>query len=274
MEQKTKKLVGVGLLTAIVVVLQALAVVIRPTGIFNISLVLVPIVVGAALYGYKAGAWLGFVFSLIVLATDSAAFMAISFPGTIITVLAKGTIAGLVAGLVYLVLEKKNRGLLCYILFALAIFGVTFGYRVIYLKTKSLEGILGVCYHYNHLLVLLASLGLFMAFLQWQPKAPKRLLLAKISSCTLGIYLLHENLGFRYAWPAWIGAKTVSSIQALLLKTVLAVALVFVAGILVEIIRKWIVLGIHKLLLHLPVYQRALKQMEKLDDLFAKKEPA
>ena len=42
MEQKTKKLVGVGLLTAIVVVLQALAVVIRPTGIFNISLVLVP----------------------------------------------------------------------------------------------------------------------------------------------------------------------------------------------------------------------------------------
>ena len=111
MEQKTKKLVGVGLLTAIVVVLQALAVVIRPTGIFNISLVLVPIVVGAALYGYKAGAWLGFVFSMVVLFTDTAAFMAISVPGTIITVLVKGTLAGLVAGLVYLALEKKNRHL-------------------------------------------------------------------------------------------------------------------------------------------------------------------
>lgn len=109
MEQKTKKLVGVGLLTAIVVVLQALAVVIRPTGLFNISLVLVPIVVGAALYGYKAGAWLGFVFSMVVLFTDTAAFMAISVPGTIITVLVKGTVAGLVAGLVYLALAKKNR---------------------------------------------------------------------------------------------------------------------------------------------------------------------
>lgn len=109
MEQKTKKLVGVGLFTAIVVVLQVLAVVIRPTGIFNISLVLVPIVVGAALYGYKVGAWLGFVFSVVVLFTDSAAFMTISIPGTIITVLAKGTIAGLAAGFVYLLLEKKNR---------------------------------------------------------------------------------------------------------------------------------------------------------------------
>lgn len=109
MQQKTKKMVGVGLLTAIVVVLQALAVAIRPTGIFNISLVLVPIVVGAALYGYKAGAWLGFVFSIVVLFTDSAAFMAISVPGTIITVVLKGTLAGLVAGLVYLALEKKNR---------------------------------------------------------------------------------------------------------------------------------------------------------------------
>ncbi len=109
MEKRTKKIVGVGLLTAVVIVLQALAVAIRPTGIFNISLVLVPIVVGAALYGYKAGAWLGFVFSVVVLFTDTAAFMAISVPGTIITVLVKGTVAGLMAGLVYLLLEKKNR---------------------------------------------------------------------------------------------------------------------------------------------------------------------
>lgn len=109
MEQKTKKLVGVGLMTAVVIVLQAVAVVIRPTGFFNISLVLVPIVVGAALYGYKVGAWLGFVFSVVVLFTDSAAFLAISIPGTAATVLLKGTAAGLVAGLVYKLLENKNR---------------------------------------------------------------------------------------------------------------------------------------------------------------------
>jgi uncharacterized membrane protein len=105
----TKTIVGVGLLTAIVVVLQALAVFIRPSGIFNISLVLVPIVVGAALYGWKAGAWLGLVFGVIVLITDAAAFLAINVPGTVITVLAKGILCGLAAGAVYRLLAAKNR---------------------------------------------------------------------------------------------------------------------------------------------------------------------
>lgn len=109
MSNTTKKIVGVGLFTAIVVVLQVLAIVIRPMVVFNISLVLVPIVVGAAMYGYKAGAWLGFVFGVVVLLTDASAFLAVNIPGTIITCILKGALAGLVAGLVYLALEKKNQ---------------------------------------------------------------------------------------------------------------------------------------------------------------------
>ena len=105
---KTQTIVGLGLLTAIVVVLQALSLSI-PVGIFRITLVLVPIIVGAALYGVFAGAWLGFVFSLVVMFTDTALFMAVSVPGTIITVMVKGTMAGIVAGLVYKALAKKNR---------------------------------------------------------------------------------------------------------------------------------------------------------------------
>lgn len=114
MNNKTKQLVGLGLLTAIVIVLQAMAISIR-FGVFNITLVLIPIVVGAALYGYTAGAWLGFVFSVVVLLTDAGAFLAVSIPGTIITVVAKGTLAGLVAGIVYLALEKKNKYLACFV---------------------------------------------------------------------------------------------------------------------------------------------------------------
>ncbi|MBQ3853022.1 MAG: ECF transporter S component [Lachnospiraceae bacterium] len=105
---KTQTIVGLGLLTAIVVVLQALSLSI-PVGIFRITLVLVPIIVGAALYGVFAGAWLGFVFSLVVMFTDTALFMAVSVPGTIITVMVKGTMAGIVAGLVYKALAKKSR---------------------------------------------------------------------------------------------------------------------------------------------------------------------
>lgn len=100
-------IVGLGLLTAIVVVLQSLAIGIR-FGVFNITLVLVPIIVGAALYGWKAGAWLGFVFGVVVLFTDAGAFLAVNIPGTIITCILKGTLAGLAAGLVYSLVSKKN----------------------------------------------------------------------------------------------------------------------------------------------------------------------
>lgn len=103
----TETIVGLGLLTAIVIVLQAMAVGIR-FGVFNITLVLVPIVVGAALYGGKAGAWLGFVFGVVVLFTDAGAFLAVNVPGTIITCILKGTLAGLAAGLIYRMIAKKN----------------------------------------------------------------------------------------------------------------------------------------------------------------------
>jgi uncharacterized membrane protein len=104
----TKKLAVLGILTAIVIVLQVLAVLLRPTGFFSISLVLIPIVVGASLYGPSAGAWLGFVFSVVVLINDAAAFLAINAPGTFITVLVKGTVAGLCAALAYKLIEKVN----------------------------------------------------------------------------------------------------------------------------------------------------------------------
>ncbi len=100
-------IVGMGLLTAIVVVLQALAVGIR-FGVFNITLVLVPIVVGAALYGWGAGAWLGLVFGVVVLFTDAGAFLAVNVPGTIVTCILKGVLAGLAAGAVYKAVSRLN----------------------------------------------------------------------------------------------------------------------------------------------------------------------
>lgn len=106
---KTKNLVGIGLFTAIVVVLQFLGGGIK-FGMFSISLVLVPIVVGAAVYGWKAGAWLGFAFGgAVLLSGDAAAFMVIDPIATVAVVLVKGMACGLVAGLVYMLLEKVNK---------------------------------------------------------------------------------------------------------------------------------------------------------------------
>lgn len=104
----TNKLVGLALFTAIVVVLQMLGTFIR-FGTFAISLVLIPIVIGAALYGWKSGAWLGFVFGVVVLISgDASLFLGINPFGTVVTVLLKGALAGLLAGLAYKLLEKVN----------------------------------------------------------------------------------------------------------------------------------------------------------------------
>ncbi len=112
MEQKhipTRTLTGLALLTAIVVVLQLLGSFIR-FGPFSISLVLIPIVVGAALYGAAAGAWLGFVFGLVVLLSgDAGAFLAVNPLGTVLTVLVKGALAGFCAGLVYLIFARPGK---------------------------------------------------------------------------------------------------------------------------------------------------------------------
>lgn len=102
----TKKLVLAAVLTALVVILQLLGSFIR-FGVFSISLVLIPIVIGAATCGVGVGAWLGFVFSFVVLLQpDTAVFYSVNIFGTVLTVLAKGALAGFAAGVVYKLLDK------------------------------------------------------------------------------------------------------------------------------------------------------------------------
>lgn len=108
-KNQTKKLVLGAVMTALVVIMQFIGSSIK-VGAFSLSLVLVPIVIGSALCGYKTGAWLGLVFGIVVLLSgDAAAFYSVNVFGTIVTVLAKGLLCGLFSGLVYKLLERKNR---------------------------------------------------------------------------------------------------------------------------------------------------------------------
>ncbi|MBR3750172.1 MAG: ECF transporter S component [Clostridia bacterium] len=107
--ESTRTLVLGAILTGLVFLLQMLGSFIH-IGPFSISLVLVPIVIGAATCNWKISAWLGTVFGIAVLVSgDAASFLAIDVAGTVVTVLLKGMLCGLVAGLVYKLLEKKNR---------------------------------------------------------------------------------------------------------------------------------------------------------------------
>lgn len=108
-KQATERLAVGAILTALVVLLQLLGSFIR-FGPFSISLVLVPIVLGAALCDAKIGGWLGFVFGTAVLISgDAAPFLAVNVAGTVITVLLKGLLCGLAAGLVFSLAKNVNR---------------------------------------------------------------------------------------------------------------------------------------------------------------------
>ena len=112
MNTKIRNMVGVGLFSAIVVVLQLVFGSFKVGGVFSINPVLVPVVVGAAVYGWQAGAWLGMVSGLTILLSGEAAFfMGFSVGGTIVTVLVKGAACGVAAGLVYSFFRKYNQTL-------------------------------------------------------------------------------------------------------------------------------------------------------------------
>ena len=100
-KMSTRNMVLGAVLTALVFLLQYMGSFVK-FGPFAISLVLIPIVIGAATCGRWIGAWLGLIFGIAVLVSgDAALFMAVSVHGTIITVLVKGVLCGFLASVAY-----------------------------------------------------------------------------------------------------------------------------------------------------------------------------
>lgn len=116
LHDKTLKLTTLAILTALVIVLQLICTVIK-FGPFSITLALTPIIIGAALYGPVTGAFLGFIFSVVVYITGLTGMdggfilmmMEYSAIGTTVLCLLKGTAAGFAAGLLFPLLSKKNK---------------------------------------------------------------------------------------------------------------------------------------------------------------------
>lgn len=105
-----ERLVLLSLFTALVAILSYFGGFIKIGGLASISLTLIPVVLGAALCGPLAGAWLGGVAGAVFFATADAVFwFGLSIHGTIITVMIKGILSGFMAGIVYQLLEKYNR---------------------------------------------------------------------------------------------------------------------------------------------------------------------
>ena len=112
---QTRKMAGLAIFTAIIVVLQIVCTFVR-FGPFSITLARAPIIIGAAVYGAASGAYLGFVMGLVVLITGILGWdggtvmylMSINAFATILICLLKSTVAGWAAGAVYKTLAKKS----------------------------------------------------------------------------------------------------------------------------------------------------------------------
>ena len=108
-----EKLVATALLASLVLLLQFFVVI--PLGAYTITLTLVPIMLGAILYGPMTGALLGSVFGVAVsiqvitgmAGAMSTAMLQLAPIVTIAVCVLKGVLAGLVAGLVYRPFQNK-----------------------------------------------------------------------------------------------------------------------------------------------------------------------
>lgn len=113
--QKIKRMVSLAFLMALVLVMQMLGSIIPAIGGFSISLVLIPIVMGAVLFGPSAGALLGATFGTIVYINcitgadpgGAMVFQADPFL-CLLVVMGKGVLAGTLSGLVYKLIGKWN----------------------------------------------------------------------------------------------------------------------------------------------------------------------
>ena len=110
----TKKIVNTGILLAFEIVLQILGnYIVIPGGFANLNFSLIIIALGAIMYGPVVGGFLGLVSGALTLFAPSTIsyFFAVSPGGTILTCLAKTTLAGVAAGFIAMALRKKNDNL-------------------------------------------------------------------------------------------------------------------------------------------------------------------
>ncbi|MBD5511128.1 MAG: acyltransferase [Lachnospiraceae bacterium] len=159
------------------------------------------------------------------------------------------------------------RSLLVYLASAAGILALTLALRFLYLRTGKLSNMLTVSYNYNHILTLLASAAFFCLFCHIKIKdgAFSRFV-CRIAPYTLGVYLWHEHIAIRYEWQEWLYAvlgKPNGSIM-LVLYTMLAVVLVFIIGILLDMLRSLLFWVLHLLLSHIGAYQSLQKWLDGL----------
>ena len=148
-------------------------------------------------------------------------------------------------------LEKKRNAWIFYVGMCLGIF-----------LLAAVSGILAEVLHpfayytdmpttYNHILCLLGSVGLFMAFKDMKPWEGRAAIVVRwLAPYTFGVYLLHEHILVRSQWMKWLHVDAVWGTWMFIPHMIGCVLVVYVVGTAVDFVRAWIFRGVGKLAAH------------------------
>lgn len=138
-------------------------------------------------------------------------------------------------------LFTKAKGTVLYLISVFALFGTAFAARGLYLRRGMLADLVlrNHFYSYNYLFCLTAAIGLFGVFtaIRIRQGGGYRII-CTAASCTLAVYLIHEQLYLRYLWPQWFHVSGQAGKWTFLPHMLGTVTVVLAAGILIEWCRK------------------------------------
>ncbi len=146
--------------------------------------------------------------------------------------------------------DKKKmfwRSIFVYAAASLSIFAIFMAAGGLYQATGKLADLAAKPFQYNHLLNLIASVALFYAFSYYEAKEKLANIICAVSPYVFGVYLLHEHIGLRYAWPQWFRVRQYGQTALFVPHLLATISAVFAAGILVDYGRSRLFSGIGKL---------------------------
>lgn len=171
-------------------------------------------------------------------------------------------------------LEKsRKKGFLLYALCCLLGYLINLGMWALAGRIDGAAYYFTVPYHYNFILCLLGSVGLFYGFYGIEVKEGKRAeLFRQIGGLCFGVYLLHEHIDLRDQWYGWIqtllGTGRKEGAVVFICEFLASICLLFGAGILTDFLRKKLFAAASSAICKSSIYHR----IRQLDEVMAEKE--
>ena len=132
-------------------------------------------------------------------------------------------------------ITSGRKGAVVYILFSLFTFFIAFAVSFIVRVTGKMEYYMDMTNCYNYVTVLIASIGLFIAFSHIDIKPNKWI--NRIAGYTFGVYLLHENIVLRELWPHLLGIDAAQGQWWQIFHMLICIVILFAAGCAVDALR-------------------------------------